>query len=587
MLPPTPPVVWNLDDLLADLAAQEWAQRPATQTNLRDTIATLRANSQPVVNVASFGAKGNSVTDDTTAFQNALAAAAGKILVIPPAPGGGYYKIAGTLSPASNTLIQGCGLAGEVRQTLTETRLFNLSTVSNVTFLNVAMYGKGDYLQAWVDDNHLDIGITSNGGSSIRVLNCIIRNFALAGIYTINTTDVLISHNRVEGTHALGSPIAIGGFHQYCIAVTDSVPTNNVRILGNDVSNTAFGIDTSGAPNLLNSVIADNNVRTILQHAMYLGTTRLVVSNNVVTDFYNHGIKLYAGTVATQRDIACNGNHISSAVSNGFAIVIAAAATGVMTDVTCVGNQIRNTSATPTVNGLAGGVLVEAANNILIAKNSIRGVYTVAISVDNTAVCSDIAIDGNLIASPSTDGISCASPAGSARFRITNNKLSAIPAGFMGIKLSSAIDDVFVSGNSVNGAFNSVYNGGSATNLKITNNIFTGWASAPFPLSPVPVIYEGNQDGKEFTTYSATNSLLDYDRYIGVNATGGAVTMTVPTAVGVRGKTLTFIKTDVSANAVTISCPSVNINGAASQSLAAQFNKITIRSNGVTWFIVA
>jgi hypothetical protein len=554
-----------------------------------DGVSWIADFSNPMVNIRDFPfkAKGDGVTDDTAAITAALAAAAGKTLVIPPANAGQFYKVAGTLAPAANTTIIGCGRAGEVRQTSVETRLWSVVT-DNVVFRNVAMYGQGGFSNAWVDDNHPDIGISAQNGIGLRVLDCEFRNFALAGVYTLNTPDVLIKGNRVEGTHLLGAPITSGSAHQYGIAVTASAATNGARILGNDISNTCFGIDASGATTLKTVIIADNNVHdTRGQHALYVGAMKMVIVGNSITEFQNHGIKLFAGQVDTQRDIICSHNHIASAVANGFGIVCAAAAGGVMTDTVIVGNQIRNLSATPTVNGLGGGVVVEGAQNVLIGQNLIRDVFTIAISVDNVQVVTDITIDGNVIISPAVDGININAPAGSSRLRITNNKLSAIPAAQIGIRLASAVDDVVIAGNSVVGGINSVSNSGSATNVKVVNNVFSGWASEPMPLSAVPITYEGNQDGKEFTTYAATASIVDYDRWVGINAVGGVVILTVPTAVGRRGRRITFIKTDASANAVTISCPSVNINNAASQALAAQFNKLTIQSNNGTWFIVA
>lgn len=587
MLPPTPPTIWDIDALIADLAAQEWAQRPVSQTYLRDSIASVRAITPAVVNLQAFGVKGDGVTDDTAAFTLGLAAAAGKVLYIPPAKSGQFYKLTDALSPASNTTIMGCGLAGEIRQTVAEKATFAFTNKSNITFQSVAARGQGGYSQSWSDDNHFDRGIWATGGSGLRVLDCILQNFASAAIYTTNMADVFVRGCTVKGTHNLGAPIAIGGFFQYGVAITaPGVPVDRVRCCENDICDTAFGVVFSGTGNLINSIATSNHIHNILQHAMYMGGNGMLIANNVITEFYNHGIKLYAGQIDTQRDVLCNDNELSSSVSNGFAIVFAAASTGVMSDGVIVGNQIRNKSGTPTVNGLAGGILVGGGIRVLVSKNTVRDVYTNAVSIDNTQVVTDVTIDGNLIHAPAGNGISSAAPAGSARVRITGNKLSAIPGTSLGVNLGSAVDDVFVEGNTIIGGFNSVSNVGVCTNLRIVNNVFTGWGSEPFPLSANAVLYENNQDGKEFTTYAATSGIVDYDRYIGVNCVA-AVTMTVPSAASRRGKSLTFIKTDASANAATISCPSTLINGAVTTVLAAQFNKVTIRSNGVTWFIVA
>lgn len=68
MLPPVAPKVWKISDLQSDLSAQEWAQRPVTQTNLRDAIASLTT-------ATSFNVRNYSTPvalDDTLAFAAAV-----------------------------------------------------------------------------------------------------------------------------------------------------------------------------------------------------------------------------------------------------------------------------------------------------------------------------------------------------------------------------------------------------------------------------------------------------------------------------------------------------------------------------------
>lgn len=96
MLPPTPPTIWDLDALLADLSAQEWAQRPVTQTYLRDAIASLRA-----------------VTGTVIAVLGTNSAAVVAALALVPATGGTVYFREGltysvapfTVSRAKTTLM--------------------------------------------------------------------------------------------------------------------------------------------------------------------------------------------------------------------------------------------------------------------------------------------------------------------------------------------------------------------------------------------------------------------------------------------------------------------------------------------------
>lgn len=71
-----------------------------------------------------------------------------------------------------------------------------------------------------------------------------------------------------------------------------------------------------------------------------------------------------------------------------------------------------------------------------------------------------------------------------------------------------------------------------------------------------------------------------------VNATAGALTVYLPEQPsGNRRRTIT--KTDSSANAVTVDGNGFNIDGATTQSLAAQYDSITVEPTGSEWLIVS
>jgi hypothetical protein len=73
--------------------------------------------------------------------------------------------------------------------------------------------------------------------------------------------------------------------------------------------------------------------------------------------------------------------------------------------------------------------------------------------------------------------------------------------------------------------------------------------------------------------------------WVRVDATGGAVTITLPPA-GEVGRPLGFIKTDSSTNAVTIDGSGTEtISGSSTITLAAQYDSIQIRDNGTAWDI--
>jgi hypothetical protein len=78
------------------------------------------------------------------------------------------------------------------------------------------------------------------------------------------------------------------------------------------------------------------------------------------------------------------------------------------------------------------------------------------------------------------------------------------------------------------------------------------------------------------------------DRTVLCNATGGAITATLPPAAACKGFPVTIKKTDASGNAVTVDGnASETIDGAANYPLAAQWNSVTVQSDGTNFVIIA
>jgi hypothetical protein len=73
-----------------------------------------------------------------------------------------------------------------------------------------------------------------------------------------------------------------------------------------------------------------------------------------------------------------------------------------------------------------------------------------------------------------------------------------------------------------------------------------------------------------------------------VDATGGAVTITLPLSASWRGREIIVIKVDASANAVTVARSGSDvINGSASHSLASQYSKARYVADGtINWDIL-
>jgi len=84
------------------------------------------------------------------------------------------------------------------------------------------------------------------------------------------------------------------------------------------------------------------------------------------------------------------------------------------------------------------------------------------------------------------------------------------------------------------------------------------------------------------TTYTITTS----DRYIFADASGGAFTITLPTAASSSGLKFTIKKIDSSANAVTVDGDGAEtIDSAANYALTVQFESIDVVSDGTEWHI--
>lgn len=85
-------------------------------------------------------------------------------------------------------------------------------------------------------------------------------------------------------------------------------------------------------------------------------------------------------------------------------------------------------------------------------------------------------------------------------------------------------------------------------------------------------------------SYSGNHTLTTANSIVLVDASSGPVDITLP--IPTVGKVVNIKKTDSSANAVTILPPSGTIDGAASKTLEAQFDGLTVASDGTNFFII-
>lgn len=95
----------------------------------------------------------------------------------------------------------------------------------------------------------------------------------------------------------------------------------------------------------------------------------------------------------------------------------------------------------------------------------------------------------------------------------------------------------------------------------------------------------------KFATSGGIAAIPDEQVY-SIDASGGARTRTLPDATTCRGVSVTVLKSDASANAVTVSAATgqtiLGTDGASlTKALAAQGNYVTVVSDGAGWLIIA
>ena len=113
-----------------------------------------------------------------------------------------------------------------------------------------------------------------------------------------------------------------------------------------------------------------------------------------------------------------------------------------------------------------------------------------------------------------------------------------------------------------------------------------GTAGAMTPRAIVVADLPPNGNSTQFVTVTSNTTLTNTSTSVLVNATGGAVTITLPTAIGSNYQ-YTVKKIDSSANTVTVNTTSAQtIDGASTQVISGQYNSMTVKSDNNNWYII-
>jgi hypothetical protein len=166
------------------------------------TYSTNTQNGRPVyfaeasISVTQVGAVGDGSTDDTAAFDAAMAVAAllGKAVYVPAT--NDFYLLSGEIEVPANIRVHGDGWLSRVKQTEREKNIFTLNDGCIVEGLHL----EGDGLQIAVCFAK-NVGIYADGVNNIRIENNFIQKCECSNIQIRNCNNVSIRGNVLFGVN--------------------------------------------------------------------------------------------------------------------------------------------------------------------------------------------------------------------------------------------------------------------------------------------------------------------------------------------------------------------------------------------------
>lgn len=374
------------------------------------------------LNVKDYGAKGDGTTDDTTAIQAAINAAAGREVVFP----GGTYKTSAALILKSGVHLRGQGKAqiigsadhdiindadvpvvgGSVRDLYLEVAAS--STAGNGIELLAAsgVTVRGcEVVAAW------DAILFLTGSTNCQVVGNVIRNARHQGINVVSSTRIKVQGNLIDtvGTVNLhhgvyisaGSDIDVSGntikgaagyaIHAYSVSGTPArfvIANNNCYDNGNGPSGSCGGIYVGGEAQY-SDVAITGNVIVDAGSGMGIGATnvkRLTITGNIVRLTGSHGISLESvgglaiGFTVTGNDVSAYNQNNTGA--SGMRVAIS----GTIFGGVVIGNQFRE----PAGSGPAAIYSSGNANYLIVTGNDMRGAGSLALGGANNVSANNL-----------------------------------------------------------------------------------------------------------------------------------------------------------------------------------------------------
>jgi len=448
---------------------------------------------QQVVNVRSapYSAIGNGTTDDTTAVQAAVTAAAGGTCFFPE----GTYLVTTAITVPADTTIRGAGWGsilkvGGPAHTSGSVNGFTSTSTSRVMIESLKIIGPEDGTMTTA--NGVDFG---------------------KGIFFDTVTDYVIRDVHVSRFNIQGIYVGVG--------VRGRITGCTVMEMysGNGISLDGLSIDNVISGNTLKD-IADDGI------GLHNGSARSIVSNNTITNTnFGRGVDVYGApdTIVmgnTMRDIGGVG-----AAGRGIYLSIGVGST-VPHRCVIVGNSIYNADDQ--------GILVDAGavqiDDTLISSNYIRGSGDQGIYLAGKV--NRCSIVGNQIVDGAANGIYAEHSGANipTKIFIDGNQING--NGSYGIQATSLTTDVQLGRNDLNG------NATQAVNMPIPSATSSGTMALPRHSGIVSVTGTTNIST---ITLSAVGEVLTLQFTASLTIlTGGNIALQGPLSVA-SGDTLTLI----------------------------------------------
>jgi hypothetical protein len=360
----------------------------------------------------------------------------------------------------------------------------------------------------------------------------------------------------------------------------DLQASNNLSELTNTTtarSNLGLGLlaiaSAVGSAEITDGAIADADISATAQVA----TSKL---SGAVTSINGHGLGALATLSAVGSTEITDGS-IANADISGTAAIATSKLSGAVTSI--AGNGLGSLATLSAVASaqIADGTILDADISSTAAISSSK-INFAADSVSGNAV------DGGVISNFQSTGIDD----NAASVAMTINA-----SGSVGIGTTDAGHPLSVNGiiQSLTGGFK--FPDGSTQTTAASASTWTTSASDIYrsggnigvgTTSPNSTVQIAGSLSTNVATKSANYTLTSTDHVVLANATSGALTLTLPTAVGITGRQYTVKKVDTTANGVTVATTSSQtIDGATTYNLTSRNQTASLVSDGANWAITS